>query len=99
MIDIELVLAAAERQVLLAMQVASGATVADVIEQSGIHLEFPEMRVGELEVGIWGKLVAGDYVVREGDRIEIYRPLRIDPREARRQLARAGRTMGEAAES
>ena len=45
MIDVELVLATAERQVLLAMQVASGSPAADVIAQSDIHMEFPEMRV------------------------------------------------------
>lgn len=93
MIDVELVLATAERQVLRAMQVASGSTAADVIAQSGIQTEFPEMRVEELEIGVWGKLVAGDHVVQGGDRIELYRALCIDPREARRQLARAGRTM------
>lgn len=99
MIDVELVLATAERQVLLAMQVASGSTAADVIAHSGIHMEFPEVRVEELKLGVWGKLVAGDYVVQGGDRIELYRALRIDPREARRQLARAGRTMREIADS
>ena len=99
MIDVELVLATAERQVLLAMQVASGSTAADVIAQSGIHKEFPEVHAEELELGVWGKLVARDYVVQGGDRIELYRALRIDPREARRQLARAGRTMRETADS
>jgi len=94
MIEVELVFAAADRQVLLAIQAGDGATVADVISQSGIHQEFPEERIHELEVGIWGKLVGRDHIVGDGDRIEIYRALRIDPREARRQLARAGRTMG-----
>jgi len=99
LIDVELVFATADRQILLAMQVACGATVADVIAQSGIHQEFPDAQLGELELGIWGKLVAEDHVVRDGDRIEFYRQLRIDPREARRQLARAGRTMGEVKKS
>ncbi|MGI9222839.1 MAG: RnfH family protein [Woeseiaceae bacterium] len=99
LIDVELVFATPDRQVLLAMQVASGATVADVIAQSGVHQEFPDVQLGELEFGIWGKLVAQDHVVHDGDRIEFYRPLNIDPREARRQLARAGRTMGEVKEN
>jgi len=94
LIEIELVFASAKRQVLLAFQVTEGATVADVISQSDIHLEFPEEQIHELEVGVWGKRVGRDCVVRDGDRVEIYRPLQIDPREARRQLARAGRTMG-----
>lgn len=99
LINIEVVLAAADRQVLVAVEVGTGATVADVISESRMHLEFPELPIGDLEVGVWGKPVARDYVVNDGDRVEIYRPLRIDPREARRQLARAGRTMGKTAES
>jgi putative ubiquitin-RnfH superfamily antitoxin RatB of RatAB toxin-antitoxin module len=98
-IDVELVLATAERQVLLAIRVASGTTVADVIADSSLDEEFPELRVGDLEVGVWGKPVARHHVVRDGDRIEIYRPLRIDPREARRQAALAGRTMGKAGDN
>ncbi|MDH5239499.1 MAG: RnfH family protein [Gammaproteobacteria bacterium] len=43
---------------------------------------------------MWGKEVAGDTLVSAGDRVEIYRPLNLDPREARRQLALSGRTMG-----
>ena len=81
------------------MKVASGATVADVIAESGIQQEFPDVRLGQLELGIWGKLVTEDDVVHDGDRIEFYRQLRIDPREARRQLARAGRTMGKLTEN
>jgi len=99
MIDVEVVLATAERQVLLPMQVAEGATVADVISESRMHVEFPEVTIDELDVGVWGRLVDRDHVIRDGDRIEIYRPLGIDPREARRRLASAGRTMGRPARS
>lgn len=94
LIEIELVFASAKRQVLLPIQVTEGATVADVISQSDIHLEFPEEQIHELEVGVWGRPVGRDSVVRDGDRVEIYRPLQIDPRDARRHLALAGRTMG-----
>ena len=45
--------------------------------------------VADLAVGIWGKPVSRDSTVNAGDRIELYRPLDIDPREARRQRARA----------
>jgi putative ubiquitin-RnfH superfamily antitoxin RatB of RatAB toxin-antitoxin module len=87
---VELVLAMPGEQVLLALDVDEGATVADVIACSGIASRFPGLAVGEMPVGIWGKRVSRDTVVRQGDRIEIYRPLEIDPREARRQRARAG---------
>lgn len=87
---VEVVLATAERQVLLALVVDDGATVADVISQSGIESRFPDLAVDEMPVGIWGKLASRQTAVRQGDRIELYRPLEIDPREARRQRARAG---------
>jgi len=99
LIEIELVFASAERQRLLAIQVDEGATVAELISQSGIDQDFPDESIDDLAVGIWGKLVGRDHIVRDGDRIELYRPLQIDPREARRQLARAGRTMGTTADS
>lgn len=93
-IEIELVYASATRQRLLSIQADAGATVAEVISQSDIDLDFPDENIDDLAVGIWGKLVDRDHIVRDGDRIELYRPLQIDPREARRQLALAGRTMG-----
>ena len=92
-ITVELVFAVPDRQVLLALDVAGDATVADVIAASGIQEQFPDAAIAELEAGIWGNVVSRDRVVREGDRIELYRRLRIDPREARRRLAEAGRTM------
>ena len=98
-IEIELVFASAGRQRLFSIQVDEGATVAELISQSGIDQDFPDESIDDLAVGIWGKLVGRDHIVRDGDRIELYRPLQIDPREARRQLARAGRTMGTTADS
>jgi putative ubiquitin-RnfH superfamily antitoxin RatB of RatAB toxin-antitoxin module len=98
-IEIELVYASAERQRLLSIQADKGATVAEVISRSAIDQDFPDEDIDDFAVGIWGKLVGRDHIVRDGDRIELYRPLQIDPREARRQLARAGRTMGTKADS
>lgn len=87
---VEVVLATADKQVLLALDVDVGSSVADVIAASGIESRFPDLAVGEMPVGIWGTCVPRDTAVRQGDRIELYRPLEIDPREARRQRARAG---------
>jgi putative ubiquitin-RnfH superfamily antitoxin RatB of RatAB toxin-antitoxin module len=89
--DAEVVLATAEQQVLLAVRVEAGASVADAIEASGIASRFPGLPIEELPTGIWGKVVARDTAVRAGDRIELYRALTIDPREARRQRALADR--------
>ena len=90
---VEVVFALARRQALVAVTLAEGATVADAIEASGLAAKFPEEQLDGLPTGIWGRPAGRDSVVRDGDRVEIYRSLEIDPREARRQLAEAGRTM------
>ena len=95
-INVELVLAMPDRQQLLSVEVESGATIADVIASSGIADRFPEVDMDVLETGIWGKPLPRDHVVRDGDRVEFYRPLQMDPREARRMLANSGRSMGQA---
>jgi putative ubiquitin-RnfH superfamily antitoxin RatB of RatAB toxin-antitoxin module len=95
-IRVELVLAMPDRQQLLSVEVESGATIADVIALSRIADRFPEVDVDVLQTGIWGKPMPRDHVVRDGDRVEFYRPLQMDPREARRMLANSGRSMGQA---
>ena len=87
--SVEIVLATPGRQVLLALEVEEGSSVADVIARSGIGSQFPELDAGKLPVGIWGTRVSRGSPVGPGDRVELYRPLEIDPREARRQRASA----------
>lgn len=86
-VSVEVVLATPEKQALLALNVDAGTSVADVIALSGIEARFPDLRTADMAVGIWGKVVSRDRAVSGGDRIELYRPLEIDPREARRQRA------------
>lgn len=81
---VEVVFALCERQELIETEVEEGATVADVIAVSNLSRVFPEVDFGALQAGIWGKPVARDKPVRDGDRVELYRPLEIDPKEARR---------------
>jgi putative ubiquitin-RnfH superfamily antitoxin RatB of RatAB toxin-antitoxin module len=88
-LSVEVVLATPERQVLLALRVANGATVAEVIDASGIASHFPGLSLHGMQAGIWGKAVSRESKVREGDRVELYRPLPTDPREARRRRALA----------
>ena len=90
---VEVVFALPGKQSLQTVLVEDGATVAQVIAKSGLTETFPNLRVAELTLGVWGREVEKDRVVKAGDRIEIYRPLKLDPREARRQLALTGRTM------
>ena len=83
-ISVEFVFAAPEKQRLGTVQVPDGATVGDVIEASRLQMDFPGQSFDGLQAGIWGRPVGRDEPVRDGDRVEVYRPLRMDPREARR---------------
>lgn len=88
-VAVEVVLATPECQVLLTVEVEAGASVADVIASSGIASRFAELAVADMAVGIWGEPVSRDSMVNAGDRVELYRPLEIDPRDARRRRAQA----------
>lgn len=89
MIEVEVVYAAVDRQVLLTVAVSVGTTVRAALLRSAVAEEFPELDLTHCPVGIFGKVVAdpGSRVVQAGDRIEIYRPLLADPKEVRRLRA------------
>ncbi len=86
-LGVEVVFALPDEQRLVELQVPVGATVAEVIDASGIRDAFPDMDIDALQRGIWGRIVSDDERVRDGDRVEIYRPLVVEPRDARRQRA------------
>jgi putative ubiquitin-RnfH superfamily antitoxin RatB of RatAB toxin-antitoxin module len=98
-ISIEVVYAAESEQVLVPIALRCGATVQDALDVSGLVARFPGHQLNESPCGIWGEVVERSQPLREGDRVEVYRPLHMDPREARRRLAEAGRTMGRPDES
>ena len=93
-VRVEVVFATAEAQQLVSVALPVGATVADAIAASSIAERFPKADFDELQAGIWGSPVQRGQILSDGDRVEIYRPLELDPREARRQLALIGQTMG-----
>lgn len=93
MIPIEVAYAAAERQLIVALEVAEGTTLEQAILQSGLPAQFPEIDLATLKVGNFGKLSKLSAVVRAGDRVEIYRPLRADPKAVRKQRAADGKRM------
>ncbi len=68
------------------MDIKQGATVAEALSKSGVYDLYPETK--GLAVGIYARQVSLDTVLKEGDRVEIYRPLVLDPKEKRRQRAR-----------
>jgi len=92
-ITVEVVFASPETQRLETVAVPAGSMLSDALAACGILQDLPHGTAHTLRFGIWGQLVDEDHVLNDGDRVEIYRPLRIDPKKARRQLATAGLTM------
>ncbi len=66
-----------------------GATVADALRASGLQARYPDAALEALPVGVWGAFCQRDDPLRDRDRVELYRPLRVDPKEARRRRQRA----------
>ncbi|WCM52090.1 RnfH family protein [Pseudomonas sp. WJP1] len=89
MIEVEVVYAAVDHQVLLPVRVPAGITVRAALLNSGVGQSFPELDLLQCPVGIFGKVVVDpeSRLVEPGDRIEIYRPLLADPKEVRRLRA------------
>jgi hypothetical protein len=73
------------------VDIGADATLRTAIEQSGVLNAFPALRLDQLNVGVYSKLRPLDVPAREGDRIEIYRLLQVDPKEARRIRAEVRR--------
>ncbi|MFZ5524498.1 MAG: RnfH family protein [Pseudomonadota bacterium] len=92
-INIEVVYALPGVQTLLKQPVAPGTTVAEAIQASSILQKYPEIDLTVNKLGIFGKLTKADAVLRDKDRIEIYRPLIADPKEVRRKRAEEGKVM------
>lgn len=86
--------ATAQRQEVLEVETRPGATLEQVIRTSGILERCPEIDLSRQRVGVFGELAVLGDLVHDGDRIEIYRPLLADPKEARRRRARKSRARG-----
>lgn len=94
LITIEIAYAKPLEQVLLSLQVSPETNVKQAIMQSNILERFPEIDLDkENKVGIFGKVVTLNQALRNGDRIEIYRPLIADPKEVRKQRAAEGKKL------
>lgn len=77
----------AERQIVIDVALAPGSTLRDAVMASGLPAQVPGLDPAALDLGVFGRPREAGAQVREGDRIEIYRPLAIDPKEARRLRA------------
>lgn len=88
LIMVEVVYALPGTQLLVELKAVPGTTARQAIEQSGILRRFPGIDFTSRKIGIFSKMVRPDTVLREGDRVEIYRSLIADPKEVRRRRAR-----------
>lgn len=91
--QVEVAYALPDEQVILAVEVEEGTTVADAVTRSGIRERFPEIDLDNNKLGIFGKLTKPDQPLRPRDRVEIYRPLIADPKAVRKQRAAEGKAM------
>ena len=89
-ITVEVAFAGPGSQVVRQVTVPVGSSVMQAIEASGIAQTVPGLVIDPARLGIFSRKVTPDQVVGEGDRVEIYRPLTLDPKEARRRRAHEG---------
>jgi len=90
---VEVAYALPEKQSIIPLKVAAGTTAEQAIRASNILQQFPDIDLSQAKVGVFGKLAKLDTVLREKDRVEIYRALIADPKEVRRQRAAEGKGM------
>ena len=84
---VEVVYATPAEQCLMTVQLELGATAQRAVECAGVLQRFPELLVSPLRLGIFSRRITPETVLRTGDRVEIYRPLLIDPKTQRRERA------------
>lgn len=92
MLKIEVIYATPGQQKLIELTVKSGTTIEQAIHQSGVLAEHPDIDLAKNKVGIFSQIKSLDYVLKSGDRIEIYRPLIADPKAKRREIAEKNKT-------
>ena len=90
---VEVAYALADKQSLISIDVENGSTLKEAIEASGILETFEQIDLTKDRVGIFAKFATLDTVLREKDRVEIYRPLVADPKKARKERAAEGKAM------
>ena len=91
--DVEVAYARPERQMIIRLKVAAGTTAGQAVRQSGILEQFDDIDPAQMARGIFSRAISEETVLREHDRVEIYRPLIADPQAVRRARAEAGKSM------
>lgn len=92
--NVEVVYALPDEQSVVRLELPDAAPVRDAIASSGLLERYPEIDLSRQSVGVFGRICGLEETLRDGDRVEIYRPLRIDPKEQRRARAAAGPQRG-----
>lgn len=90
---VEVAFAREDEQTILTVEGVFGLTAQVAIERSGVLRRFPEIDLARNKIGVFGKVAKLDRVLEIGDRVEIYRPLIADPKEARKKRAAEGKVM------
>ena len=93
MLNVEVCYALPEKQLLVPVRLPAGAILQQALEASGILEKHREIDLKKNKFGIFAKLSKLDSPLRDGDRVEIYRPLIADPKEVRKQRAAEGKVM------
>ncbi|MFL6639048.1 MAG: RnfH family protein [Paraburkholderia graminis] len=93
-LSVQVCYALANEQALVDVQLPAGATLAQAIEASGILQRFPQIDLATQKVGVFGKLKPLDTVLADHDRVEIYRPLLVDPKVSRQRRVEKTRKAG-----
>ncbi|MDD2885980.1 MAG: RnfH family protein [Dechloromonas sp.] len=92
-ISVEVCYPLPDKQLLVRLKLPVASTLLTALEASGLLVKYPEIDVKKNKFGIWNKLSKVDAVLRDQDRVEIYRPLIADPKEVRKQRAAEGKVM------
>lgn len=92
-IEIEVAYARPDSQLCIPMRIPVGTTARQAVLMSDIQRRFPDIDLSRCDIGVYGRVVEDAHELFDGDRLEVYRPLQMDPREARRRLAARGETM------
>ena len=90
---VEVAYALAEKQSLISLEVKEGSTLKEAIDASGILKQYKQIDLSKDRVGIFSKFATLDTVLREKDRVEIYRPLEADPKKVRKERAAQSKIM------
>ncbi len=92
-IKVQVCYAQRDKQELVSLALPAGATLQQALEASGLLAKYPEIDLKKNKFGIFAKLSKLDALLRDNDRVEIYRPLIADPKEVRKQRAAEGKVM------